>query len=226
MNKASLLFLIALFGFSCIAPMMGQSKAEKDLGSWFLFFNQHQFSEHWNTLTEVQHRSYAFGTRFNQLLMRTTLNYKFSNAVSVGAGYGLIPTDNTYEIIEDESLTYEHRIHQQLIMRQKFSGLTWIHRYRLEQRFLEDGQGGHQLSHRARYMGRVNFKLNAQWSISVFDEVFLNLQKPTFSQNRLYFGMSYQTTPKLNVQLGFLKNHFNAVRYNRLLVTLWYNTSS
>ena len=86
--------------------MMGQSKAEKDLGSWFLFFNQHQFSEHWNTLTEVQHRSYAFGTRFNQLLMRTTLNYKFSNAVSVGAGYGLIPTDNTYEIIEDESLTY------------------------------------------------------------------------------------------------------------------------
>ena len=226
MNKTLRYTIIIFLGLSTLAPVYGQTKAEKDLGSWFLFFNQHQLSDPWSVLSEVQHRSYSFGTNFNQLLLRSTLNYKVSDAVSFGAGYGLIPTDSSYEAIEDESLAYEHRIHQQLIMRQKFAGLTWIHRYRLEQRFLEDAQGDYQLAHRARYMARIDFNLNKEWTLSVFDEVFLNLQKPTFSQNRLYLGMGYQATPQLNVQVGFLKNHFNTVHYNRFLITLWYNTSS
>jgi len=75
-------------------------------------------------------------------------------------------------------------------------------------------------------MSRINYNLTSEFSLSVFDEVFLNLQRPVFSQNRLYFGMGYQATPLLNVQLGYMKNHFSNANFNRVVVTLWYNTSS
>ena len=203
-----------------------QSSAEQAQGSWFVFINQHRFNTKLTALTDIQHRSWEFAQNFNQLLLRSTLYYPLNSEFKLGVGYGYIATDPSFETLEDEKNTSEHRLHTDLMFTRSFSHGAWINRYRLEQRYLSNDADAYDASQRLRYMSRINYKLTSKFSLSVFDEIFLNLQRPVFSQNRLYFGMGYQATPLLNVQLGYMKNHFSNANFNRLVITLWYNTSS
>ncbi|NDB02729.1 MAG: DUF2490 domain-containing protein [Flavobacteriaceae bacterium] len=207
-------------------PVLAQSQAESKYGSWFVFINQHRFNEKFTTLTDIQHRSWEYAQNFNQLLLRSTLNYRLNSEFQLGLGYGYIATDSSFENTPDEMNSSEHRIHEQLLFRKKFNKGVWINRYRLEQRFLSNDGDGYDLAHRARYMARVNYSLSPKFFLSAFDELFLNLDRPVFGQNRLYFGAGYQATPMLNVQLGFMKNHFSSANYDRILLTLWYNSDS
>ncbi len=205
---------------------LAQTESEEVQGSWFVFVNQHRFNTKLSALTDVQYRSWELVQNFNQLLMRSTLYYKLDSEFQLGLGYGFIITDPSFEIVTGEKTLNEHRIHEDLIFNRSFSNGIWFNRYRLEQRYLPNENNGYDLSQRVRYMSRINYQLTSKFSISAFDEVFLNLERPVFSQNRLYFGLGYQTTPALNVQLGYMKNHFSNANFNRIVLTLWYNTSS
>ena len=47
------------------------------------------------------------------------------------------------------------------------------------------------------------------WFVSAYDEVFINLQEPVFSQNRLYAAaQGYHINRNITTQVGYLKNHF------------------
>ena len=220
--KCLLLLLLLTFNYTGFA----QSEAEQAQGSWFVFMNQHRFNTKLSALTDIQHRSWEFAQNFNQLLLRSTLYYPLNSEFKLGLGYGYIATDSSFETLEGEKNSSEHRLHGDLLFTRGFSHGAWINRYRFEQRYLSNDADGFDLSQRVRYMSRINYNLTSKFSLSVFDEVFLNLQRPVFSQNRLYFGMGYQATPLLNVQLGYMKNHFSNANFNRVVVTLWYNTSS
>ena len=224
--KSGIKCLLLLVIFNIFQGTQAQSESEQVNGSWFVFVNQHRFNSKLSALTDVQHRSWEFAQNFNQLLLRSTLYYKLDSEFQLGLCYGFIASDNTFETLEDEKKTSEHRIHEDLMFNRNFSHGVWINRYRLEQRYLSNESNGYDLSHRVRYMSRINYRVTSKFSLSAFDEVFLNLQRPVFSQNRLYFGMGYQATPLLNVQLGYMKNHFSNANYNRIVLTLWYNTSS
>lgn len=211
---------------NCYHSGLAQSESEEAQGSWFVFINQHRFNSKLTAFTDVQHRSWELAQNFNQLLLRSTLYYKLNSEFQLGLGYGFIMTDSSYETLDQEKNFNEHRIHQDVLFTRSFSHGKWINRYRLEQRYVDNLGQGYDLSHRVRYMSRLNYNLTTKLSLSIFDEVFLNMARPVFSQNRLYFGMGYQATPKLNIQLGYMKNHFTPANYNRILLTLWYNTSS
>ena len=205
---------------------LAQSEAERAQGSWFVFMNQHKFNTKLTALTDIQHRSWEFAQNFNQLLLRSTLYHPLGSEFKLGLGYAFISTDPSFEELEDENNLKEHRIHADVLFTRKFSQGSWINRYRFEHRYLSNDVDGFDLVHRARYMSRINYQLTSRFSLSVFDEVFLNLNRPVFGQNRLYFGMGYQATPLLNVQLGYMKNHFSNANFDRIVFTLWYNTSS
>ncbi len=205
---------------------LAQSEAERAQGSWFVFMNQHKFNTKLTALTDIQHRSWEFAQNFNQLLLRTTLYHSLGSEFKLGLGYAFISTDPSFEELEDENNLREHRIHADVLFTRKFSQGSWFNRYRFEHRYLSNDVDGFNLVHRARYMSRINYQLTSRFSLSVFDEVFLNLNRPVFGQNRLYFGMGYQATPLLNVQLGYMKNHFSNANFDRIVFTLWYNTSS
>ena len=222
-------------GIKCLLPLLlltfnntgfAQSEAEQAQGSWLVFMNKHRFNTKLTALTDIQHRSWEFAQNFNQLLLRSTLYYPLNSEFGLGLGYGYIATDSSFETLEDEKNSSEHRLHGDLIFTRGFSHGAWINRYRFEQRYLSNDADGYDSSQRVRYMSRINYNLTSKFSLSVFDEVFLNLQRPVFSQNRLYFGMGYQASTLLNIQLGFMKNHFSNANFNRVMVTLWYNTSS
>lgn len=224
--KISIRGLLILLLLSFFQSSRAQTESEEVQGSWFVFVNQHRFNRKLSALTDVQHRSWELAQNFNQLLMRSTLYYKLNSEFQLGLGYGFIITDPSFEKVAGEKTFNEHRIHEDLLFNRSFSNGNWLNRYRLEQRYLPNENNGYDLSQRVRYMSRINYQLTSKFSISAFDEVFLNLERPVFSQNRLYFGLGYQTTPALNVQLGYMKNHFSNANFNRIVLTLWYNTSS
>lgn len=228
MKKTSLL-LALLFTISNFAQQIGDDK----LGTWHMYFGTNRVSEKLSIHTEGQLRYYEQAENFNQLLLRTGLNYHINPVAIATFGYGYISTDPTFEdfrllggdaIVEDSRII-EHRIFEQLILKNTVGQFKFEHRYRLEQRFINDSDfGGKDTQHRARYRLQVTLPLTDIFFLNVYDEIFLNLQDRVFGQNRLYAALGLNVTENLSVQAGYLKNHFPSANFDRLQIGVFFNT--
>lgn len=218
-NKLTLLLslLICFIGFS-------QNDGQDDLGSWAMLFTTNRISEDFSIHAEAQYRNYEVASNFNQLLLRTALNYNLSDKAMASFGYGYIATDGTFEEPEGEENTTEHRIYQQFLLRNTVGKLKFSHRYRLEQRFINNPVSGNDTQHRARYFLRLTYPLSEVLYLTAYDEVFINLQGETFGQNRLYGALGYKFNKNLRTELGFLKNHIGNRNFERLQVGAFINT--
>ncbi|GAA4274861.1 DUF2490 domain-containing protein [Aquimarina gracilis] len=200
-----------------------QETGEDEWGAWYMYFGTNKVSDKLSIHTEAQFRFYEVTSTFNQLLLRTGLNYHINdNAIAI-LGYGYINTDGTFEDIPDEENSNEHRIFQQFILKNVVGKFKFEHRYRLEQRFINT-QIDDFTEHRARYRLQLTYPINEKWFLNAYDEVFINLQEPIFGQNRLYGAVGYNVQKNFNVQLGYLKNHFTGINFDRLQLGVIYNT--
>ena len=75
-----------------------------------------------------------------------------------------------------------------------------------------------------RYLLRVTYPINEQWFLTAYDELFINLQEPIFGQNRLYGAIGYNFSKNVSTQVGYLKNHFTGVNYDRFQIGFWIDT--
>lgn len=199
-----------------------QKSGEDKLGSWHMYFGTNKISEKLSLHTEAQLRYYENGKNFNQLLLRTGLNYHIEADAIATIGYGYIATDGTFEEFSEETHSREHRIYEQFITRNGISKFNFEHRYRLEQRFLDFGDRT-DTQHRARYRLQVTLPLSDIFFLNFYDEIFLNLQNEAFGQNRLYGAVGANLTNTLSVQIGYLKNHFPGANFDRLQIGVFYN---
>ena len=110
---------------------------EENLGSWWMYFGTHRFSEKYSLHYETQLRNYEIVSNFNQLLPRVGLNYHIDKNTSVTAGYAWIPTQTSMGEGFDSDLVTENRIWQQFILKNKVCNINIRHRYRLEQRWIK-----------------------------------------------------------------------------------------
>lgn len=221
MKKAYLLLIIFIISTTII---YAQDNGEKRLGSWAMLFTNNKLSETLSLHAEAQYRNYEFGANFNQLLLRTALNYDFSEKATASFGYGYITTDGTFEEPTGEENTTEHRLYEQFILRNSLGKFKFSHRYRLEQRFINRPQGENSTEHRARYFLRVTYPLNDTWFLTAYDEIFINLQNDFFGQNRLYGALGYNFSPNLSTQVGYLKNDFAIDTFDRFQVAVFIKT--
>lgn len=99
----------------------------------------------------------------------------------------------------------EHRIYQQVITKQSTGKLKLQHRYRFEQRFVED-----IFKLRFRYFLGLNFPL---WQkeespkevyLSIYNEIFLNTKQNVFDRNRLYGGIGFRLNKKIRFEFGYM----------------------
>lgn len=217
MKKITLLVIVLLSGV-----LSAQNTGEEDWGAWYMYFGTNKISDKFSLHTEAQFRYYETTGNFNQLLLRTGLNFHINTDAIVTLGYGYITTDGTFEEFPDEINTKENRIFQQLILKNKVGEFLFEHRYRLEQRFIDFGDLT-DTQHRARYRLQVTLPLTDTFFINVYDEVFLNLQDEVFGQNRLYGALGMHITSNSSLQIGYLKNHFSAINFDRLQVGFFYN---
>lgn len=209
---------------------LGQDNGEDKLGSWHMYFGTNQIADKWSIHTEAQLRYFEQAKNFNQLLLRTGLNYHIDDNAIATLGYAFIETDGTFRENPKRANTKEHRIFQQLILKNKVWELLFEHRYRLEQRFIsqieilsDPEQDLGRTEHRARYRLQMTVPLTDIFFLNFYDEIFINLQNEAFDQNRLYAAVGLNVTRNLSVQAGYLKNHFRTVNYDRLQVAVFYN---
>ncbi|TAI49212.1 DUF2490 domain-containing protein [Flagellimonas allohymeniacidonis] len=214
------LFLLAFF--SGVLLINAQENGEDQFGGWYMYFGMNRISEKLSVHSEAQFRYYETSGNFNQLLLRTGLNYHINpNAIATG-GYAFIKTDGSFEEPENGRDSREHRIFQQFILKNKVWEFLFEHRYRLEQRFLDFGDFT-DTQHRARYRIQVTLPLTDVFFLNFYDELFINLQDDLFGQNRLYGALGIHLTPNSSVQLGYLRNQFTSAVFDRLQIGFFYN---
>ncbi|MEQ5791922.1 DUF2490 domain-containing protein [Muricauda sp. NFXS6] len=211
--------LFILFGLSTINA---QQPGEDELGAWYMYFGMNKISERFSLHTEAQFRYYEPTSNFNQMLLRTGLNYHINPNAIATAGYAYIQTDTSFEDIMDQVDSREHRIFEQFILRDKVWEFLFEHRYRLEQRFFDFGDVT-DTQHRARYRIQMTLPLTNTFFLNFYDELFINLQDNLFDQNRLYGAIGVNITENSNVQLGYLRNQFSNAVYDRLQFAVFYN---
>tara|TARA_B100000780_G_scaffold214271_1_gene153785 strand:- start:1 stop:681 length:681 start_codon:yes stop_codon:yes gene_type:complete len=226
MKKKIIYYVICIIFIS--NNVKGQNKAE-NFGSWFMYFGTHKLSEKYSLHYETQIRNYEIVSNFNQLLPRVGINYHIDKKTSVTAGYAFIPTQNIFDLGWDDEIVTENRIWQQFILKNVINRVKIRHRYRLEQRWVKQGEFN-SYKNRARYMLSLKLPISKNEEsplfISLYDEIFLNISDNPFDQNRLFAAFGYQVNKQMNFQIGYLRHRSGNLKLNRFQLAVFLNTGN
>jgi len=162
----------------------------------------------WRLWMDGQSRFGDDSSRFSQGLVRPGVGYALNSTWTVWAGYAYIRTEQPYALTPSN----EQRIWEQLSW-QGLAGRTDLSsRTRLEQRFRSAGSG---TGVRFREMGKLMQPLGSKniWLISVYDEIFVNLNSTNFGamsgadRNRVFAGPGINLGRSVRAELGYLNQY-------------------
>ncbi|MFV9550938.1 DUF2490 domain-containing protein [Algibacter sp. PT7-4] len=183
-------------------------------GAWYMYFFKHQFKDsQFGIQGDIQYRNWNLGGDLEQLLIRSGLTYKPKSAnVLLTLGYGNITTG---QFGDSNETSTESRIYQEALIPQKLGKrLYFTHRFRYEQRFVEN----QDFRTRYRYNLFLNIPLNNSaltektYYVALYNELFINGQTnigdnrevELFDRNRTYLGLGYVLNPKMKIQLAWM----------------------
>lgn len=201
--KKHLILFLALLPFSGFAQT-------SDFGNWLIYFGNKKVSEKVNLHHEVQYRNYNAIGDLEQLLLRTGVGYNLTEQNNnILLGYGFILSENYVGENDEKLAVSEHRVYQQFITKQKVGRVRVQHRYRFEQRFIED-----QFKVRFRYFLALNIPLNNAVMedktayVSAYNELFLDGSSRVFDRNRVYAGIGYRLNSTFRCEVGYMNQLF------------------
>jgi hypothetical protein len=223
MNKIRRKCIISI-SILLLANSMNAQKS--DVGNWLIYFGNQKITQKWSWWNEVQYRNYNFAGDLQQLLLRTGMGYNLTeNNNAILLGYAFIHAQRYLPNSDTKIGTNEHRIYQQFVTRQNFERVFIQHRYRIEERFLQD-----DFQMRFRYFLALNVPINNKtmkektFYVSIYNEIFLNGQNSIFDRNRLYGALGYVINKNFRVEAGYMaqtlentsRNQFQVVLFNNL----------
>lgn len=207
MRKIFTKLLFTVLSFGSITALAQKN----DLGAWYMYFGNNKISKKLNWHNEIQYRNFDAVGDLEQLLLRTGIGYDLTeNNNNVLLGYGFILSRPYINGEKKENI--EHRIFQQFITKQKFGRFNLQHRYRLEERFLQD-----DFRMRFRYMIGLNIPITQKEMLpkslyaSVYNEIFLHFDSPVFDRNRVYGALGYVINKNMRIEAGYM----NQIQENR-----------
>ena len=213
--KKIILTLLLLSSIASIA----QSNPEKKLGMWYAYGGSHKISEKISIKTQAQFRFFDIANDLQQLMLRAGANYKINNTFSAYLGYAFFNTDATFDV--DGGDANEHRIVEDLNINYKHSKFGVAHRFRFEQRLFKTNT-----KHWFRYQLGINYPISNTLSAYVYDEVFLNFEGNTFSQNWFGIGVKHKLSNSVNLQLGYHNISLNGgANFNRIIAGIAISTN-
>jgi hypothetical protein len=205
-----------LMGMGCYS-LDAQQLLNKQ-GYWVSYMGDNKLNSKIGIHSEAQLRNYGVRNTAETGLFRVGINYYAAPSTMLTAGYGFFYSSPDDETTKTSTLI-ENRAWQQMMFRKKTPGIFMEHRYRLEQRFIENTTLDTSLvSHRIRYRFQVIFPFYTisphlrHFFFASYNELMLNFKKNSadvFDRNRLYFALGIQVSPKLNFQLGYLNQQAN-----------------
>jgi len=217
--------------FLVSSNLKAQTTAQDDLGAWYMYFFNGKLNEKWGVQGDVQYRNFNFGGDLEQLLIRGGVYFKPENTnVLLTLGVANITTGT---IGENDETFNENRIYQEALIPQKIGRFHFSHRFRYEQRFVEN----QDFRTRYRYNLFLNIPLNKKTIepktiyLALYNEIFINGERnigsnrtvPIFDRNRLYAGMGYQLNTSLRMQFGFMNQSLENIGKNQLQISLHHN---
>jgi len=225
MKKYGLIFFqVSVFFLTMSSGSLFAQQGQDVVGNWLMYFGTNRLSDDWSIHSEIQYRNHTIEpVNIEQLLLRTGLNYHLAKNATLTMGYGYIASHD-FESEQTAPESTEHRIFQQLILTNLVGRLKFEHRYRLEQRWVND-----DYRNRIRYRLMVFLPLNKPTIttgtvfLGVYDEIFMNTEKVFFDRNRLYGALGYQFNKSTQLQLGYLRQRVNNFGKNYLQVGLVFN---
>ncbi len=226
MHKIKLNFRIKILALTLglMLPSLAQAQ-ESNLGNWLIYIGNKKIDQKWNIHHEVQYRNYDAIGDLEQLLLRTGLGYTFNEGTNnFLVGYGYILSENYIADSNDKVSVNEHRIFQQLTSKQKIGFVKLNHRYRFEQRFVED-----DYKMRFRYFLGLNIPVlkkdeeTEKIYLSAYNEIFLNTESSVFDRNRLYGGVGYHLNKNLRLELGYMNQFFENSNRDQINIIAFLN---
>jgi hypothetical protein len=210
--RTHILFLLAFL--SCLPFQVSAQINEDQTGAWFMYFFNASFKPgNWGVQGDIQYRNWNIAGDLEQLLLRGGITYSPRNAnILFTAGYGHITTG---AFGSDKSTTAENRIYQEALVPVQLGHRVYTsHRFRFEQRFVED----QDLRTRFRYNIFLNIPLNHPGMdvhtlyLALYNEIFINGQRrigmgkevELFDRNRAYIALGYILSKGLKIQLGIM----------------------
>lgn len=182
---------------------------------WLQSFNTIAGNKKWSIHAEYQWRRDNGLKNWQQSILRVGANYKISDNVIVHAGYAWVETFSygKYPIANNGTFP-EHRIYEQLTLRQPLNKFLLTHRFRVEQRWLGRVKAGTDREieewlflHRFRYQFRSQYSLNKKMYAAVADEIFIGAGKNVgvniFDQNRLFLLVGYKLNKNVSIESGY-----------------------
>lgn len=207
--------LVVVFSLIKVSSQVEQSQT----GTWWMYFYNHNFKDsQFGIQGDIQYRDWQGLGDLEQLLLRSGLTYTPTNSgVKFTLGYGHI-TSGQFGDSDDTST--ESRIYQEALIPQKLGGRFHLtHRFRYEQRFVED----QDFRTRYRYNLFLNVPINSKalspkaYYVALYNELFINGQTDIgnnktvdfFDRNRTYLGMGYVLNSNIRFQLGWMNQKTN-----------------
>ncbi len=184
--------------------------------NWAQLFITKSLNKKTDWLIEYQWRRTNGLKYWQQGLFRTALQYKPNNNIALTAGYAQAETFAYGDFPIASNGTFpEHRLFEQVLMKQSLSKLNISHRFRIEQRFIGRVKAGTDreiekwlLSNRFRYMLKLQYPFNKNFYGWCGDELMLSAGKNVgvniFDQNRIHLNLGYKVNNRISVELGYI----------------------
>lgn len=210
--------LIAVAALSLAAESATGRVWDINRNGWYMYFGDHQIRSKWGVHLEGQWRRHDVIARRQQFLLRPGVNYQLSESTMVTLGYAYVKT-HPYGDYPANHQFPEHRMYQQVLVKQKAGTVRLHHRFRLEQRFLGrmiPGEEGVAKLDSWRYQDRFRHFLKAEaplgrkgdWYGAFYNEIFVNFAPKhgagVFDQNRAYAAVGYGLGKAGKIEVGYM----------------------
>jgi hypothetical protein len=182
------------------------AQSETQPRGWGSYFGTHRLSKHWGFHFDGQFRA-SWADRWDQLLIRPGLNFWARPDLILTVGHAYIRTTPA-----QGRAFGEQRIWEQLQWMPKVRGVTTTHRFRQEQRFVENTP----VQDRFRYFFRTEIPLKGPvyyWALQneIFVKAGRSQNRRFYDQNRAYtaFGKRFGD-PKRSwgrLEAGYMYQH-------------------
>jgi Protein of unknown function (DUF2490) len=215
MKRKNILLLITII---FATKLLAQTNTKNDYNTlvWLQTFNTIKINNTWGLHAEYQWRRTAGLKNWQQGLLRLGVNYKVNKKITLQLGYANVQTYNygTYPVAALGRFP-EHRLYQQLVIKQPINKILLTHRLRLEQRFV--GRRKNNItneidtwvySNRFRYSLKGQYSFNAKIYGAIANEIFYHLDNKlsntNFDQNRINIIAGFKASKNTTIEMGYI----------------------
>jgi len=208
---------------ACSFLGMSQKQIDTHQNSWWEVSSTVKVNDKFSISGLYSWRRYNFANTWQQSMARIGFNYKVKDNFTITPGSDWLVT-YPYNAGYDFN---EHRIYEMFTVKNKIGRVGVKHRYRLEQRFLENIKlddnnnyisDGYRFRQRTRYRLTLTIPINHSSMekhtlfLAVFNEVFVDFGKGAgkkqFDQNWFNASLGWKFNNNTSLKIGYRNQYF------------------